>query len=57
MENDMYTVVVESNRFVLAQASFVDEYSAWKYWDKVRNRYGSDVSLRFIAKPSAKMAA
>jgi hypothetical protein len=57
MENDMYTVVVESNRIVLAQATFVNSSNAWKYYDNMTNRYGQTASIRFIAKPQAKMAA
>jgi hypothetical protein len=57
MENDMYTVVVESNGMVLARADFNNEYSAWKYWDNMRHRYGKTAQLRFMAKPQAKIAA
>jgi hypothetical protein len=57
MENDMYTVVVESNGTVLARADFVNEYSAWRFWDSMRHRYGKSASLRFMAKPQAKKAA
>ena len=53
----MYTVVVESNRIVLAQATFVNSSNAWKYYDSMTNRYGQTASIRFIAKPQAKMAA
>jgi hypothetical protein len=57
MENDMYTVVVESDGTVLARADFVNEYSAWRFWDSMRHRYGKSASLRFMAKPQAKKAA
>jgi len=53
----MYTVVVESNGMVLARADFNNEYSAWKYWDNMRHRYGKTAQLRFMAKPQAKIAA